>query len=80
MINNQYLYPYISINESQASGKQKKKKQRQGVQQAGSQAGLLNQEGTASGDQDSGIVDGYINVSDDRNVRQRNREKKVAHL
>jgi hypothetical protein len=74
----QYLHPDISCNASQANGRKKKEKQRQGVKQAGSQSGPVNQEGTPPGDQDSGIVDGCTNVSEDRNMRKRNRDKKVT--
>jgi hypothetical protein len=78
MIKSQYLQPNISYCASQASGRRKKNKQQQGVQRAGSQGGLLNEEEIPSGDQDSGIVDAYTNVPDDRNVRQRTRGKKVT--
>jgi hypothetical protein len=77
MIKSQYLHPNISYCASQASGRKKKKKEQQGVQQVGSQSGLLNDEEIPSGDQDSGIVDAYANVPDDGNVRQRTRGKKV---
>jgi hypothetical protein len=76
MINSEHLHPNISFNASQASGR-KRKKQRQGVQRAGSRGGLVNQEETPFGDQDSGIVDGCTSASDDRNLRQRNRDKQV---
>lgn len=79
IINSEYLHPDISYNASQASGR-KKKKQPQEMQRAGSRGRLLNREETAFGDQDSGIVDGCISVSDDRNLRQRNRDKKVTSL
>jgi hypothetical protein len=78
MIKSQYLHPNISYHASQASGRKKKKKQQQGVQRAGSLGGLLNEEELPSGDQDSGIVDAYTIVPDDRNVRQRTRGKKVT--
>jgi hypothetical protein len=78
--NSQYLHPDISCNASQTNWKEKKKKQRQGVKQAGSQNGPLNQGGIPPGDQDSGIVDGCTNVSEDRNMRKRNRDKKVTYL
>ncbi|XP_023723547.1 uncharacterized protein LOC111873237 isoform X4 [Cryptotermes secundus] len=75
-----YMHPDISCNASQASEKQKKKKkkkkQQQGAKQAGSQNDPLNQEGIPPGDQDSGIVDGCTNVSEDRNMRKRNWDKK----
>jgi hypothetical protein len=75
----QYLHPDISCNASQANGSKKKRnKQRQGVKQAGSQNGQLNQEGTPPGDQDSGIVDGCTNVSEDRKMRKRKRDKQVT--
>jgi hypothetical protein len=74
------MHPDGSCNTSQANGKEKKKKQRQRVKQAGSQNGPLNQEGIPPGDQDSGIVDGCTNVSEDRNMRKRNRDKKVTSL
>jgi hypothetical protein len=77
MINNERLHPDISYSASQANGR-KKKKEQQGVQRASSRGGLLNQEETPFGDQDSGIVDGCTSVSDDRNLRQRNRDKKVT--
>lgn len=77
MIKNQYLQPNISCHASQTSVRKKRNKQQQGVQRAGSQGGLLNEEEVPSGDQDSGIVDAYTNVPDDGNVRQRTRGKKV---
>ena len=78
MIKSQYLQPNMSYHASQASVKKKKNKQQQeGVQRTGSRGGLLNEEEIPSGDQDSGIVDAYTNVPDDRNVRQRTRGKKV---
>lgn len=77
----QYMHPDVSCNASQANGKEKKKKkQRQGVKEAKSQNGPLNQEGIPPGDQDSGIVDGCTNVPEDRNMRKRNRDKKVTSL
>jgi hypothetical protein len=79
MIKSQYLQPSTGYCATQTSGK-KKKKQQQGVQRTGSLGGLLNEEETSSGDQDSGIVDGCTSVSDDRNVRQRTRDKKVTLL
>jgi len=77
MIKSRYLQPNVSYCASQTSGIKKKNKQQQGVQRAGSRGGLLNEEEIPSGDQDSGIVDAYSNVLDDRNVRQRTRGKKV---
>ncbi|PSN42435.1 hypothetical protein C0J52_15939 [Blattella germanica] len=74
---NQYLHPDVSYNASQTSKKKKKKKQ--GIQRAGSRGGLINQEEIPQGDQDSGIVDGYTNSSDDKNVRNRNRVKKNSN-
>jgi hypothetical protein len=73
----QYLNADISCNASQVNGRKKKKKQRQGLKQTGSQNGLLNQQRTPPGDQDSGIVDGCINVSEDRKMRKRKRDKQV---
>jgi hypothetical protein len=79
MIKSQYLQPNVSCHPSQASERKKKNKQQeQGVRRAGSLGGLLNEEEIPSGDQDSGIVDAYTNVPDDRNVRQRTRGKKVT--
>ena len=77
MIKSQYLQPNVSYHASQASRIKKNNKQ-QGVQRTGSQGGLLNEEEIPSGDQDSGIVDAYSNVPDDRNVRQRTKSKKVT--
>lgn len=76
-INTEYLHPDVSCSVSKASGR-KKKKQRQRVQRAGSRGGLQNQEETPFCDQDSGIVDGCTGVSDDRTLRQRNKDKKVT--
>lgn len=78
----QYMHPDVSCCASQSSEKEKKKKkkQQQVVKQAGSQNDPLNQEGIPPGDQDSGIVDGCTNVSEDRNMRKRNRDKKVTSL
>jgi hypothetical protein len=76
---NQYMHPDVSCNASQANGKEKKKQQ-QRVKQAGNQNGPLNREGIPPGDQDSGIVDGCTNVSEDKNMRKRNRDKKVTSL
>jgi hypothetical protein len=76
----QYLHPDISCSASQVNGKKKKKKrkQQQGAKQTERQNGPLNQEGTSPDDQDSGIVDGCTNVSENRNMRKRNRDKQVT--
>jgi len=78
MNKSQYLQPNVSYQASQASEIKKKNKQQKGVQRAGSLGGLLNEEKIPSGDQDSGIVDAYSNVPDNRNVRQRTKVKKVT--
>ncbi|KAJ9573567.1 hypothetical protein L9F63_009052, partial [Diploptera punctata] len=76
---NQYLHPDVSYNVSQISKRKKNKKQKHGVHRAGSQGGLLNNEELPAGDEDSGIVDGYVNSSDDRKIKSRNRNKKNSN-
>ena len=77
MNGNQFLHPDMSYNASQTSNKKKKKKKKNGVHRAGSRGGLLNNAELPVGDEDSGIVDGYTNSSEDRNIRNRNKDKKV---